>query len=204
MISALALLLSAFTAQALENDVIVIGAGVSGLVAAKQLSRAGYDVLILEARSRIGGRVWTDARFGSPVEMGAQWIYVSLGCSMQPKMASPPTFLRMKGIGGGNPIYTLATDAGFQTLTTSPQSSRVFDDAGSAISAATEARLATLWSHITAAVNAGYNAASDVDLRTTVSTNIGYNSMNATDKLLVDYLMSSEAHCLLCHTPAHK
>ena len=73
------LLLSALTVRAFDNDVVVVGAGVSGLAAAKQLSRAGYNVVVLEARSRIGGRVWTDTvKFGSPVEMGAQWIHVSL------------------------------------------------------------------------------------------------------------------------------
>lgn len=39
--------------------VIVLGAGVAGLVAALELGRAGYDVTVLEARDRVGGRVWT-------------------------------------------------------------------------------------------------------------------------------------------------
>jgi len=57
-------------------DVIIIGAGVAGLAAARLLAQAGYRVLILEARSRIGGRVWTIyTPQGAPVELGAEFIH---------------------------------------------------------------------------------------------------------------------------------
>jgi monoamine oxidase len=55
--------------------VIVIGAGVSGLAAAKVLHAAGAKVTVLEGRKRIGGRVHTDrSTFGVPVEIGAQYV----------------------------------------------------------------------------------------------------------------------------------
>jgi monoamine oxidase len=58
-------------------DVLVIGAGAAGLAAAETLTRAGRSVLILEARSRIGGRVWTRGMPGVevPVELGAEFIH---------------------------------------------------------------------------------------------------------------------------------
>ncbi len=57
-------------------DVIVIGAGVAGLTAARLLAEAGLRVLILEARDRIGGRVWTThSTDGVPVELGAEFIH---------------------------------------------------------------------------------------------------------------------------------
>jgi monoamine oxidase len=62
-------------------DVIVIGAGVAGLTAAQQLQARGAKVLVLEARKRIGGRVWTDMRLGFALEIGAQWIH---GASTNP------------------------------------------------------------------------------------------------------------------------
>lgn len=59
-------------------DVIIIGAGMAGLSAAYNLTRAGFTVLIVEARGRIGGRVWTDRTLlGTPIDMGAQFINVS-------------------------------------------------------------------------------------------------------------------------------
>ena len=56
-------------------DVVVIGAGFAGLIASRELGRAGLDVLTLEARDRIGGRTWTDHRLGLDLEMGANWIH---------------------------------------------------------------------------------------------------------------------------------
>ena len=41
------------------QSVVILGAGLAGLVSAYELSRAGYTVTVLEARDRIGGRVWT-------------------------------------------------------------------------------------------------------------------------------------------------
>lgn len=59
-----------------DADVIVIGAGVAGLAAAQRLQAAGKKVLVLEARSRPGGRVWTDSEWlGVPIENGAEFIH---------------------------------------------------------------------------------------------------------------------------------
>ncbi|GGF11548.1 flavin monoamine oxidase family protein [Williamsia phyllosphaerae] len=57
-------------------SVFVVGAGFSGLVAARELESAGIDVCVYEARDRIGGRAWTDERLGGHVlEMGATWVH---------------------------------------------------------------------------------------------------------------------------------
>lgn len=62
------------------TDVIVIGAGASGLVAARDLVRSDKKVLILEARNRIGGRVYSyqSAGFSKPVELGAEMVHGNL------------------------------------------------------------------------------------------------------------------------------
>ncbi len=58
-------------------DVIIIGAGISGLTAALDLSRAGLYVEILEARERIGGRIFTqhDPALNRPIELGAEFVH---------------------------------------------------------------------------------------------------------------------------------
>ncbi len=55
--------------------VIVIGAGMAGIMAARTLHDAGVDVTVLEARERVGGRTHTDHSLGSSVDMGAAWIH---------------------------------------------------------------------------------------------------------------------------------
>jgi len=58
-----------------EADVIVVGAGLSGLIAARTLLGAGLTPLVLEADERVGGRILTEEVLpGLPVELGAQWI----------------------------------------------------------------------------------------------------------------------------------
>src|ERR1700689_2700942 len=72
------------------RDVVVIGAGFAGLVAARELGRAGFGVLVLEARDRVGGRTWTDRRLGHDLELGGTWV-------------EPPTWAEMARNGGGGP-----------------------------------------------------------------------------------------------------
>src|SRR4030081_3169621 len=58
-------------------EVVVLGAGAAGLAAARVLSRAGRSVVVLEARERIGGRLYTreDASLSVPVELGGEFIH---------------------------------------------------------------------------------------------------------------------------------
>ena len=61
----------------MEAEVIVIGAGVAGLAALAQLQRAGIETICLEARDRLGGRIFTvhDPLSALPVELGAEFIH---------------------------------------------------------------------------------------------------------------------------------
>lgn len=60
--------------QRLERDVVIVGAGATGLTAATQLRDAGLSVIVLEARDRVGGRLWTNHIDGQMLEIGGQWV----------------------------------------------------------------------------------------------------------------------------------
>ncbi len=92
---------------------IVIGAGIAGVAAAAELQAAGLDVLVLEARNRIGGRVWTDRRWGFPLDRGASWIH---------------------GAAPANPIWRLRTDYGLPTVLTDWDDLVVYDVNGDPVS----------------------------------------------------------------------
>src|SRR5437667_146269 len=58
-----------------DPQVVIIGAGVAGLTAARELAAAGARVLVLEARDRLGGRVMTHHTADGPVELGAEFVH---------------------------------------------------------------------------------------------------------------------------------
>jgi len=55
-------------------DVVIVGAGVTGLTAASELLDQGKSVVVLEARERVGGRLWTDTIDDVDLELGGQWV----------------------------------------------------------------------------------------------------------------------------------
>lgn len=57
-----------------EVDVVVVGAGLAGLTAARTLARKGRSVAVLEARDRVGGRTLTKDVHGARLDVGAQWL----------------------------------------------------------------------------------------------------------------------------------
>lgn len=84
-------------------DTIVVGAGIAGVTAARLLTKAGRSVVVLEARDRVGGRMWTDRTDGFVTDRGASWIH---GIDDSPVAAAAEAFgLRMSEftVGGYQP-----------------------------------------------------------------------------------------------------
>jgi monoamine oxidase len=67
-----------------DFQVIVVGAGMAGLAAARTLQTADFRVKILEGRERIGGRTHTDSSLGADIDLGAAWIHGPIGNPMTP------------------------------------------------------------------------------------------------------------------------
>src|SRR6266704_877959 len=62
-------------AERVDADVCVVGAGYAGLTAARRLADAGRSVIVLEARDRVGGRIWTHhLSDGSPIDRGGAFL----------------------------------------------------------------------------------------------------------------------------------
>src|SRR6478672_7581825 len=60
-----------------RTDVVVVGAGAAGVAAARELRENGLRVIVLEARRRVGGRIYTrrDPRASMPIELGAEFLH---------------------------------------------------------------------------------------------------------------------------------
>lgn len=115
------------------KTVIVVGAGISGLAAAKKLKQKGFTVIVLEAQEKVGGRLRTDRSLGVPFDEGASWIH------------GPD----------GNPITNLASQSGVNTFLTEDDSVEVYDINGSAYS---ESLLTSSENQFNNALNAVQNA----------------------------------------------
>ena len=94
-----------------KKDILVIGAGIAGLAAAKTLKNAGHNITILEASDRYGGRIQTMEMQGYSADFGASWLH---------------------GING-NPLYNLANSNAITTKPTFYEPSYLFDVDGSEI-----------------------------------------------------------------------
>jgi monoamine oxidase len=86
-----------------ECEVVVVGAGYSGLVAARHLLRAGVDTLVLDARHRVGGRSFTEvSEAGYTIDRGGQWIGPTqdhlAALAAELGVATFPTFTEGQGV----------------------------------------------------------------------------------------------------------
>lgn len=156
-------------------SVLVIGAGMAGLAASQTLVRAGYHVTVLEARARIGGRVWTDGEWdGTPLEMGASWIHGRQG----------------------NPLTALAAEIGVATASTDYDNLRAVEEDGTLLDDAAWEELEALYDALletSAAARRAARSAGEPDrsLGDAITQALATQRLSARLRRRLDYLINT-------------
>jgi monoamine oxidase len=154
-----------------KSKVIVIGAGLAGLAAARTLQAQGQDVLVLEAQQRLGGRLWTSMKWpDAPLDLGASWIH---------------------GVTG-NPLTELANEARAIRLETSYDRSVIYDSSGEELTEERETRLEGIRSRFHKALRFSQNADDDVSIRELVTRLTNQWDADEATTHLLNFIVSSE------------
>ena len=153
------------------ETVIVIGAGMAGLAAARLLSDQGYTVQILEARDRIGGRVWTDHSMDNiPLDLGASWIH---------------------GVRG-NPIMALAQELGETTLPTDYENLVVYTADGEEVEESTLEEYTQAFEEMMAEIGDADEALErDVSLGSAIAEWAEYEELNDEERIALNFIVNT-------------
>jgi monoamine oxidase len=146
--------------------IVVIGAGLAGLAAARALHDAGHAVTVLEARPRIGGRIHTSRLWPDlPVDLGASWIHGERG----------------------NPLTPLADAAGAARVATSYDASLLLGPQGEEI----DPDLRPAERLLSRALAAAQDRDRDISVRQAIEVSSDWQRADPALRRLVDYLVNS-------------
>lgn len=152
-----------------KRKVIVVGSGFAGLAAARALADRGEDVLVLEARSRIGGRIFTSHLWPDlPADLGASWIH---------------------GVDG-NPLTKLADQAGVKRLVTRYESAIALDEKGEEVDLTPAYDRADRL--IQAARKAVEDAGEDQSLEAAITGTKGWRTADAQERRLIRHVVNGK------------
>ncbi len=160
--------LSAQANQVQTTEVLVIGAGVAGLTAASELLKKDHDVIVLEGRDRIGGRIWTDHSLGAPIDLGASWIHGD----------------------NGNPIKRLADNNNIQLFTTDFGQGSIYDNQGNLLSDAAITRVEGRFGQVEGRFYELKDEVSqDISLAQALTMQSPYQGLSETERQALDWLL---------------
>ncbi len=150
-------------------EIVVVGAGVAGLAAARTLVDAGKHVTVLEGRDRIGGRIWTDRSLGTPFDLGASWIH---------------------GVDD-NPITKLAKKIGARTKKSSYDNLHLWDHDGARLKDSAIESIAAGWEEVAEGVAALAPGGRDISMQTGVQRAIAGEKLSIAEKRQLSWVTAT-------------
>ncbi|WP_228053142.1 FAD-dependent oxidoreductase [Nodosilinea sp. LEGE 07298] len=158
-----------YTATSNKKRILVIGAGLSGLAAAQELNRWGHEVIVVEARERIGGRIWTSTQWADmPLDFGATWIH------------GPQ----------GNPLTDLAEQINAKRFTTSYENSATYNTSGKPLSKAEEVRMEDLREQVFTALKKAQGRDNDASIRQVIKPLIDRFNESSETYRFINFILS--------------
>ncbi len=151
--------------------VLVIGAGMAGLGAARDLTRRGHEVVILEARDQVGGRCWTSRALGVPVDLGGAWIHGDQG----------------------NPVTELCREAGLRWRRTDDMGLALFDHDGTQVSDAFVSEIYGEFESLTAAaLELAEDRSADLSLASALELALGGETLDAGERRAFEWAKTTQ------------